>query len=93
MPLFIAMTTVSTNASLNVALGPSGRAMAEPMDSSLLEAITHHLTMERNASAFYFAIAIWFAERELRGFSQFFKERSIIITIDTIDIRSDYKIR
>ena len=67
----------ATSSSISLNLGPSGRAMAEPMDSSLLEAITHHLTMERNASAFYFAIAIWFAERELRGFSQFFKDESL----------------
>ncbi len=71
------MTSITTN-SLNqkVALGPAGRAMAQPMEPTLVEALQHHLTMERNASAEYFAKAIWFAERELRGFSHFFKVES-----------------
>ncbi len=33
--------------------------------------------MTRNASAHYFGASIWFAERELRGFSNFFKQESI----------------
>ncbi|AII49143.1 ferritin [Synechococcus sp. KORDI-52] len=32
--------------------------------------------MERQAHASYFAAAIWFAERELRGFSRFFRDES-----------------
>ena len=35
-----------------------------------------HLNMERQAHASYFAAAIWFAERELRGFSRFFRDES-----------------
>ncbi len=62
--------------SLNIATGPSGRAMAEPMAQDLLEMFQQHLTMERNASAQYFAISNWFLERELRGFSSFFKKES-----------------
>jgi ferritin len=46
------------------------------MEVSLLEALQHHLTMERQASATYFAMAVWFAERELRGFAHFFKGES-----------------
>ena len=66
--------SVSTGASTApVATGPAGRAMAQPMEASLVEALQEHLTMERKASAAYFAMAIWFAERELRGFSHFFK--------------------
>jgi len=57
--------------------GPAGRAMAQSMEAALVEALNHHLTMERSASAAYFAIAIWFAERELRGFSHFFKQEAI----------------
>ncbi len=57
--------------------GPSGRAMAHQMDSSLLEALQNHLTMERNASAFYFAASIWFCEQDLRGFTKFFQQESI----------------
>lgn len=57
--------------------GPAGRAMAQSMETALVEALNQHLTMERSASAAYFAIAIWFAERELRGFSHFFKQEAI----------------
>ena len=32
--------------------------------------------VERRASAFYFANALWFGERELRGFSRFFMHES-----------------
>ena len=32
--------------------------------------------MERRASAFYFANALWFGERELKGFSKFFHGES-----------------
>jgi ferritin len=48
--------------------------MAQAMDAGLLDGFQHHLNMERSASAAYFAMAIWFAERELRGFARFFKE-------------------
>ena len=68
--------TFTANSSINVATGPSGRAMAEPMQAQLVEALIQHLTMERNASAQYFAISLWFAERELRGFSGFFKQEA-----------------
>ena len=68
--------TYTTKPSLNVATGPSGRAMAEPMQAELVEALLQHLTMERNASAQYFGISLWFAERELRGFSSFFKKEA-----------------
>ena len=69
--------TSSTDTSLyKVSTGPAGRAMAQPMDRALIEALHQHLTMERCASASYFANSIWFAERELRGFSQYFKKVS-----------------
>lgn len=60
-----------------VVAGPSGRAMAQPMASDLVDAFHQHLTMERNASASYFAMAIWFSEKELRGFSKFFQKESV----------------
>lgn len=50
--------------------------MAQPMDAALVDALHQHLTMERKASAAYFAMAIWFAERELRGFAHVFKHES-----------------
>ena len=50
--------------------------MAQSMDDALLDALQQHLNMERSASAAYFAMAIWFAERELRGFARFFKEEA-----------------
>ena len=56
-----------------VATGPAGRAMAQPMDGALLEGLQQHLTMERQASAAYWAMAIWFGERELRGFCSYLK--------------------
>ncbi len=59
-----------------VSIGDSVRAIAEPMEASLLSSFNDHLRMERNASAQYFALAIWFAERELRGFSKFFSDES-----------------
>ncbi|MEB3322971.1 MAG: ferritin, partial [Synechococcaceae cyanobacterium] len=56
-----------------VATGPAGRAMAQPMEPSLLEGLLQHLTMERKANVAYWAMAIWCAERELRGFARFLK--------------------
>ncbi|MEX1324615.1 MAG: ferritin [Synechococcaceae cyanobacterium] len=69
------MLSTETSTS-TVSAGPAGRAMAQPMEAALLEALQQHLTMERKASAAYFAMAIWFAERELRGFAHFFKHES-----------------
>ena len=42
------MDTITSNSPINVAVGPAGRAMAQPMESSLVEAFHQHLTMERN---------------------------------------------
>lgn len=70
------MTLISNFTLADVTTGPAGRAVAQPMDLALLEALQHHLTMERQVSAAYFAMAIWFAERELRGFSHFFKQEA-----------------
>ncbi|WP_320676716.1 ferritin [Prochlorococcus sp. MIT 1300] len=70
------MTASTSEFKVKTPLGPSGRAMAQPMDPSLVEAFQLHVTMERNASAAYLAMAIWLGERELRGFSQFFKNES-----------------
>lgn len=57
-------------------VGPSGRAMAEPMDASLLEGLQAHFNMERQAHETYFAAAIWMGERELRGFSKHFTDEA-----------------
>ena len=56
--------------------GPSGRAMAEPMDPALLEGLQAHFNMERQAHAIYFGAAIWMGERELRGFSKHFNDEA-----------------
>ncbi|MEB3156473.1 MAG: hypothetical protein VKO26_03440 [Cyanobacteriota bacterium] len=48
---------------------PAGRAMAQPMEESLLEGLQDHLTLERRACVAYWAMALWAAERELRGFA------------------------
>ena len=46
------------------------------MDPDLLDGLQQHLNMERQAHSAYFAASIWFAERELRGFSRFFQSES-----------------
>ena len=70
------LSTSNSNAIVSIETGPAGRAIAEAIDPDLLNAIQDHLNMERQAHASYFAAAIWFAERELRGFSKFFKDES-----------------
>jgi hypothetical protein len=57
---------LKTNKLIN--LGPSGRAVAQPMDPGLLENFYEHLTMERHANVQYFSIYLWFQERDLDGF-------------------------
>ena len=69
-------STSSLATASSVKTGPVGRAMAESMDLELLKAIQQHLNMERQAHTAYFAAAIWFAERELPGFAQYFREES-----------------
>ncbi len=66
----------SSQESLQIKLGPSGRPIAQPMDTSLVEALSEHITMERFASEQYFANSIWSAQREFRGFSKYFYEES-----------------
>ena len=56
--------------------GPSGRAIAQEIDTNLLDNFFEHLTMERNANIQYFSMSLWFKERELRGFSSFFLNES-----------------
>ena len=70
------LSTSTSRASASIECGPSGRAVAEVIAPDLLNAIQDHLNMERQAHAAYFAAAIWFAERELRGFSRFFRDES-----------------
>lgn len=72
------MTTsqAQTTSTSRLNYGPVGRAMAEGMDSDVLLALQHHLNMERQAHAAYFAATIWCAERELRGFAGFFRGES-----------------
>ena len=59
-----------------VNLGPSGRAIAQPMDDGLLDNFYDHLTMERYANVQYFSIYLWFQERDLDGFSTYFLSES-----------------
>ena len=56
--------------------GPSGRAVAQPMDSDLLDNFYEHLTMERFANVQYFSIYLWFQERDLDGFASYFLRES-----------------
>ena len=57
-------------------LGPSGRAVAQPMDAGLLDFFYEHLTMERLANVQYFSIHLWFQERDLNGFASYFLNES-----------------
>ncbi len=56
--------------------GPSGRAVAQPMDDLLLDNFFEHLTMERYANVQYFAIYLWFQEHDLNGFASYFLNES-----------------
>tara|TARA_Y100001968_G_scaffold229757_1_gene212560 strand:+ start:3668 stop:4222 length:555 start_codon:yes stop_codon:yes gene_type:complete len=66
-----------TKRSIQITKGPSGRAIAHPIDSALLAAMYEHITMERNASAQYFAMSLWFSEREFKGFSKYYENESL----------------
>ena len=70
------MTENNLQAKNLINLGPSGRAVAQPMDSSLLDNFYDHLTMERSANVQYFSIYLWFQERDLDGFASYFLNES-----------------
>ena len=65
---------LQTKNSIN--LGPSGRAVAQPIDEGLLDNFYEHLTMERSANVQYFSIYLWFQERDLDGFASYFLNES-----------------
>tara|TARA_B100000700_G_C14227664_1_gene482204 strand:- start:138 stop:386 length:249 start_codon:yes stop_codon:yes gene_type:complete len=67
-----------TKKSFEVLTGPSGRAIAQPMDKGLLEAIYEHITMERNASAQYFSIKSGSQKGNLEDF-QNFSRRNLLL--------------
>ena len=54
----------ATSNSLAVNIGPSGRAIAQPMDVDLLQALYQHTSLERVSSAQYLAMSLWLLERE-----------------------------
>ena len=58
------------------ATSSGGRPIAQAVPTVLLESLQHHLNLELTASSNYWALAIWFAERELRGFSHYFRHES-----------------
>ena len=58
--------TSNSSPSSSIVCGPACRAIAEAIDTDLLNAIQAHLNMERQAHA----------SRELRGFSRFFRDES-----------------
>ena len=68
---------LATSSSIGLNRGPSGRAVAQPIDFDLLEALYQHTSLERVSSAQYLAMSLWCLERELRGFSAFFKKESL----------------
>ena len=67
----------AASSSVDLNLGPSGRAVAQPIDVNLLDSLYQHTSLERVSSAQYLAMSLWFLERELRGFSSFFKKESL----------------
>ncbi|WP_413442304.1 ferritin [Synechococcus sp. MIT S1220] len=69
-------STTTTQTPLSIATGPAGRAVAEPMSVEMLDMMQAHLNMERQSSAAYFAAAVWFAERELVGFANHFRDEA-----------------
>ena len=69
---------LATSSSISLNLGPSGRAVAQPIDVDLLEALYQHTSLERVSSAQYLSMSLWCLERELRGFSSFFKKESLL---------------
>ena len=68
---------LATSSSISLNLGPSGRAVAQPIDLDLLEALYQHTSLERVSSAQYLSMSLWCLERELRGFSSFYKKESL----------------
>ena len=69
-------STITAQTADPIATGPAGRAIAEPMSAEMIDVMQAHLNMERQSSAAYFAASVWFAERELVGFSQHFREEA-----------------
>ena len=64
------VNNLPTKKSINI--GPSGRAVAQPIDEVLLDNFFEHITMERYANVQYFSIYLWFQERDLDGFASYF---------------------
>ena len=46
------------------------------MDRERLQAMQHHLNLERQMHVAYFAATVWCLEQESRGFASHFKEES-----------------
>ena len=67
----------ATSSSIGLTRGPSGRAIAQPINNDLLEALYQHTSLERVSSAQYLAMSLWFLEREFRGFSAYFNKESL----------------
>ena len=70
------MPESSINQKTTINFGPSGRAVSQEIDKDLLGNLSQHLSMERNANVQYFAMSLWFKERDLSGFSSFFLKES-----------------
>ena len=70
------MTENTLNRKNSINYGPSGRAVAQEIDQTLLDNPYQHLTMERNASVQYYSMSLWFQERDLKGFSSFYLKES-----------------
>ena len=74
--VLVFMDEIALKKSLSINFGPSGRAISQEIDNDLLLNIKKHLTMERNANVQYFSMSLWFQERDLNGFSNWFRNES-----------------
>ncbi|WP_416238311.1 ferritin [Synechococcus sp. CCY9202] len=75
-PAETSLTTAAEATLPAIGIGAFRRPVAQAMEPSLLEALQEHLMLELQASLSYWALAIWFGERDLRGFSNYFKLES-----------------
>jgi len=73
------MTTTPTTEALAVA-NPSAqlrRPVPRPLAPDVLSHLQLHLQMELQASYDYFRLAIWFAERDWKGFAEFARQEAL----------------
>lgn len=73
------MTTTPTTEALAVASRPAQlrRPVPRALAADVLSHLQLHLQMELQASYDYFRLAVWFAERDLKGFAAFARQEAL----------------